>query len=86
MGIGKIMLAAVEGSIFNLADTFMHHGSRKTIGFQLLVVSTMAKIGLVVKFTDGRCIVHDLSHGDTIITSCMLCCGLYLTNDSESFF
>ena len=43
----------------------------------LLSVSTFAKIGLIVKFVDDRCIVHDLSSGDTIIASGLLCRGLY---------
>ena len=43
----------------------------------LLSVSAFAKIGLIVKFVDDRCTVHDLSSGDTIIASGLLCRGLY---------
>ena len=39
----------------------------------LLSVSAFPKIGLIVKFVDDRCIVHDLSSGDTIIASGLLC-------------
>ena len=43
----------------------------------LLSVSGLAKIGLVVKFVDEKCIVHDLSCGDIIVASGWLCRGLY---------
>ena len=78
MDIGEIMLSAVDGSTFNIADIFMHHGSRKTI----VSSNTGQDLARVI---DERCIVHDLSHGDTIITSCMLSRGLYkLTNYSRN--
>ena len=43
----------------------------------LLSVSAFAKIGLIVKFVDDRCTVHDLSFDNTIIASGLLCRGLY---------
>ena len=46
----------------------------------MLLVFALAKIGLVVKFVDERCTVHDLSDGDHIIASSSLCCGLYKLN------
>ena len=40
----------------------------------------LAKIGLVVKFVDDKCTIHDLSDGDSIIASGSLCRGLYKLN------
>jgi len=37
----------------------------------------VTRIGLVVKFIDDKCTVHDLSAGDTIVASGSLCHGLY---------
>lgn len=40
-------------------------------------VSALAKVGLVVKFVDDRCTIHDLSDGNTVVASRSLCHGLY---------
>ena len=39
-------------------------------------VSALARLGLIVKFVDDRCTIHDLTFGDTIIASGTLFCGL----------
>ena len=52
--VTEIMLSAVDGSTFNIADIFMHHGSRKTI----VSSNTGQDLARVI---DERCIVHDLS-------------------------
>ena len=41
----------------------------------LLSVFAFAKIGLIVKFVDDKCTIHDLSLGDTIVASNSLSCG-----------
>ena len=46
----------------------------------MLSIFALAKIGLVVKFVDDRCTIHELSNGDNIIASGSLCCGLYKLN------
>jgi len=33
-----------------------------------------------MKFIDDKCTIHDLSAGDTIVASCLLCHGLYKLN------
>ena len=43
----------------------------------LLTIFTLSKLGLVVKFVDDRCTVHDLSLGDTIVASRTLFCEIY---------
>ena len=72
-GVGNIVLAAANGSTFTLLDALYVPGIKKN----LLSVSTLAKVGLVVKFVDDRCTVHDLSDGDVIVASGSLCRGLY---------
>ena len=72
-GVGQIVLTAANGSTFTLYDALYVPGIKKN----LLAVSAFAKIGLIVKFVDERCTVHDLSSGDTIIASGLLCRGLY---------
>ena len=67
------MLNAANGSTFTLYDALYVPGIKKN----LLSVSALAKIGLVVKFVDDRCTVHDLSYGDIIVASGTLCRGLY---------
>lgn len=42
----------------------------------LLSIFSLARLGLVVKFVDDRCTVHDLSFGK-IVASGILCRGLY---------
>jgi transposase InsO family protein len=79
MGVGKIILATADGSSFTLSDALFVPGIKKN----LLSVSALAKIGLVVKFVDDRCTVHDLSNGDVIIASGILCHGLYKLIDYE---
>ena len=75
-GVGQIVLIAADGSTFTLSDVLYVPGIKKN----LLSVFALAKIGLVVKFVDDRCEVHDLSHGDSIIASGSLCRGLYKLN------
>ena len=43
----------------------------------LLSVSALARNGLVVKFVDDRCAVHDLRGGDNVAASGLVCRGLY---------
>ncbi|KAH7297149.1 hypothetical protein KP509_26G056000 [Ceratopteris richardii] len=81
MGVGKIILTTADGSSFTLSDVLFVRGIKKN----LLSVTTLVKIGLVVKFADDRCTVHDLSNGDVIIASCILCRGLYKLIDYEKF-
>ena len=73
-GFGEIVLNAANGSTFTLFDAL------DELKKNLLSVSALAKIGLVVKFVDDRCIVHDLSCGDNIVASGTLCRGLYKLN------
>ena len=70
------MLIAADGNTFTLSNVLYVPGIKKN----LLSVSTLAKIGLVVKFVDDRCIIHDLSVGESIIASGSLCRGLYKLN------
>ena len=70
------MFIATNGSTFTSSDVLYVPGIKKN----LLSISALAKIGLVVKFVDDRCTVHDLSNGDSIITSGSLCRGLYKLN------
>ena len=67
------MLDAANGGSFILHDALYVPGIKKN----LLSVSALARVGLVVKFVDDRCTVHDLSDGDTIVASGSLCRGLY---------
>ena len=48
-----------------------------------MLVSTLARLRLVVKFVDDRCTVHDLSSNDMIIAFGTLFHGLYRLNKSE---
>ncbi len=75
-GVGKIVLTAANGSSFTLVDALYVPGIKKN----LLSVSALARLGLVVKFVDDRCTVHDLTFGDTIIASGTLFRGLYRLN------
>ncbi|MCO5603216.1 hypothetical protein L7F22_057363 [Adiantum nelumboides] len=72
-GVGKIVLTAANGSSFTLIDALYVPGIKKN----LLSVSALARLGLVVKFVADRCTVHDLSFGDEIVASGILCRGLY---------
>jgi len=49
----------VNGSSFTLVDALYVLGIKKN----LLSVSALARLGLVVKFVDERCTVHDLNFG-----------------------
>ena len=75
-GAGKIVLNAANGSSFTLLDALYVLEINKN----LLLVSALARLGLVVKFVDDKCIVHDLASGDTIIASGTLFRGLYRLN------
>ena len=72
-GVGQIVLNAANCSTFTLYDALYVPRIKKN----LLSIFALAKIGLVVKFVDDRCIVHDLSYGDIIVVSGTLCRGLY---------
>ena len=72
-GVGEIVLDAANGGSFILHDVLYVLGIKKN----LVSVSALAKVGLVVKFMDDRCTVHDLSSGDTIVASGSLSRGLY---------
>ena len=78
-GAGKIMLTIANGSSFTLSDALYVPGIKKN----LLSISALARLGLVVKFVDDRCTVHDLTSGDRIIASGTLFCGLYRLNMYE---
>ena len=87
-GVGNIVLVVANGSTFTLLDALYVPGIKKN----LLSVSTLAKAGLVVKFGDDRCTIHDLSDGDVIVASGSLCRFLYrlesydkCVNDSAYF-
>ena len=79
MGVGKIILTNVAGCSFTLSDALFVPGINKN----LLSVSTLTKVGLVIKFVDDRCIIHDLSNGDVIIACGILCHGMYKLIDYE---
>ena len=72
-GVGSIVLNAANGSAFTLKDVLYVPGIKKN----LLSVSALTRFGLIVKFVDDRCTVHDLSSGDTIVASGSLSRGLY---------
>ncbi|MCO5558079.1 hypothetical protein L7F22_011655 [Adiantum nelumboides] len=72
-GVGKIVLTVANGSSFTLVDALYVPGIKKN----LLSISALARLGLVVKFVDDRCIIHDLNFGDEIVASGILCRGLY---------
>ena len=63
------MLKAADGSTFTLLDALYVPGIKKN----LLSILALIKIGLLVKFMDDRCTVHDLSYGDSIIAFGLLC-------------
>ena len=68
-GVGQIVLAAANDNAFTLRDVLYVPGIKKN----LLSVFALTRVGLVVEFVDDRCIVHDLSDGDTIVASDSLC-------------
>ena len=72
-GIEKIQLVAANGSTFVLLDVLFVPGIRKN----LLSVCALARSGLVVKFVDDKCTVHDLRDGDNVVASGSVCHGLY---------
>ena len=49
----------------------------------LLSVSALARNGLVVKFVDDKCIVHDLRDGDNVVAFGSVCRGLYRLDTYE---
>ena len=71
--VGQIVLTTTNGSTFTLLGALYVPGIKKN----LLSIFALAKIGLVVRFVDDRCNVHDLTDGDTIAASSLLFCGLY---------
>ena len=81
MGVCKIIMTTANGSSFTLPYTLFVLGIKK----KLLSVLALAKIVLVVKFVDDRCTVHDLSNGDVMIASGVLCHVLYKLIDYERF-
>ena len=46
----------------------------------LLSIFTLARTSPIVKFMDDKCTYHNLSCGDSIVTSGLLCCELYKLN------
>ena len=64
-GVGTIVLTTTNGSAFTLKDALYVPRIKKN----LLSVSALTRCGLIVKFVDDRCTVHDLSFGDTIVAS-----------------
>jgi len=75
-GVGTIVLTAANGSPFTLKDALYVLGIKKN----LLSVFALTRVGLVVKFVDDKCTVHDLSSSDTIVASGSLSRGLYKLN------
>ena len=70
--IGKFKLVATNGSTFMLIYALYV----PRIGKNLLPIFVFAKLGLVVKFVDDRCIVHNPSNGDIIMASSSFCIDL----------
>ena len=68
-GVGQIVLAVANDNAFTLKDALYVPRIKKN----LLLVSTLTRVGLVVKFVDDKCTVHDLSDGDTIVAFGSLC-------------
>ena len=68
-GVGQIVLATANDNAFTLRDALYILGIKKN----LLLVSALTRVGLVIKFVDDRCTVHDLSDEDTIVASGSLC-------------
>ena len=64
-GVGKIVLVAANGSTFTLLDDLYVQGIKKN----LLSIFALAKNGLVVKFVDDGCTIHDIKDGDVIVAS-----------------
>ena len=62
-------MATANDNAFTLRDVLYVPGIKKN----LLSVSALTRVGLVVKFVDDMCTVHDLSDGDTIVASGSLC-------------
>ena len=75
-GVGTIVLTAANGSAFTLKDALYVPGIKKN----LLSVFALTRVGLVVKFVDDKCTIHDLISGDTIVASGSLSRGLYKLN------
>ena len=76
-GVGTIVLTIANGNAFTLKDALYVPGMKKN----LLSIFALTRFGLIVKFVDDRCIVHDLTLGDTtIIASGTLFHGLYGLN------
>ena len=78
--MGKIVLIAANGGAFTLSNVLWVPSIQKN----LLSVSAIARGGLMVKFLDDRCTVHDISDGDTIVAYGTLCHGLYRLDHYES--
>ena len=78
-GVGQIVLAATNDNAFTLRDALYVPGIKKN----LLSVFALTRVGLVVKFVDDRCTIHDLNDDDTIVAPSSLCRDLYKLNFSE---
>ena len=50
-----------------------------------MLASALPKVGLVVKFANGHCKLHDLIDGDIIFASNLICCGHYNLDGYEEF-
>ena len=74
--VGQIVLIATDGSTLTLLDALYVLGIKKN----LLLFFALAKIGLIIKFMDDRCMIHVLSFSGSIIASSWLCCGIYKLN------
>ena len=70
-GVGKIVLIVTNGSSFTLVNALYVPRIKKN----LLLVSTLTRIGLVVKFVDDKCMVHDLNY-----VKVSLCQGFHKLN------
>ena len=75
-GVDEVVLDATNGRSFILHDALYVPRIKKN----LLLVSALTRMGLVMRFINDKCIVHDLSVGDTIVASGSLCHGLYRLN------
>lgn len=56
------MLVSAKGSTFTLTNVLYVLGITRN----LLSIPALDKVGLVLKFANGRCTIHDLNNGEII--------------------
>ena len=69
-GVGQIVLVVANDNAFTLRDVLYVPGIKKNL---LSLSALITRVGLVVKFVDDRCTIHDLSDGDTIVAFGSVC-------------